>query len=129
MDTTDGNTDKRELPRTRIEFAAQRTKLKNRIHSALDKYGFQSEIEDMSDIFSRKGRPRIHKCMEKLLNNTKCTLGILLNQLETTEQQVDMSEKRMKEEFAVNEDIELLMTLPGVGFILAVVITLRWGRE
>jgi transposase len=33
--------DKRELPRTRMVFARERTRLKNRMHSVLDKYGLQ----------------------------------------------------------------------------------------
>ena len=36
--------DKRELPRTRMVFAVERTKLKNRIHSVIDKYGLQDVI-------------------------------------------------------------------------------------
>jgi transposase len=40
--------DARELPRTRMVFANQRTRLKNRIHSVLDKYGLSREFEDMS---------------------------------------------------------------------------------
>jgi len=33
--------DKRELTRTRMVLVAQRTQLKNRIHSTLDKYGLK----------------------------------------------------------------------------------------
>jgi len=47
--------DKRELPRVRMVFGGARTRLKNRIHSVLDKYGLQDEFEDISDIFGVKG--------------------------------------------------------------------------
>lgn len=118
---------KRELPRTRMVFANQRTKLKNRIHSVLDKYGFQWEFADMSDIFSKKGIKRIQQCIKQLPKQTGYMLEILLGQLEVVGQQIGKIEKRMKEEFEVNEEIKLLMTMPGVGFILAVVISLELG--
>jgi len=119
--------DKRELPRTRMVFASQRTKLKNRIHSVLDKYGYQAEFADMSDIFSKKGIKRIQQCIKQLPKQTGYTLDILLEQLETVGQQIGKIERRMKEECEVNEEMKLLMTMPGVGFILAVVISLEIG--
>jgi transposase len=48
--------DKRQLPRTRMVFASQRTRLKNRIHSVLAKYGLQDTSEEFSDIFGKKER-------------------------------------------------------------------------
>lgn len=48
--------DKRELPRTRMVFARELTRLKNRMHSVPDKYDLQGSFEDISDIFSKKGR-------------------------------------------------------------------------
>ena len=54
--------DKRELPRTRMVFARQRTKFKNRIHSVIDKYGLQDLFGDIRDIFGKEGRTIIDKC-------------------------------------------------------------------
>lgn len=119
--------DKRELPRTRMVFGRERTRLKNRIHSVLDKYGLQAEFEDISDIFGRKGRERIGRCTEQLPAQTGYTLGCLLQQLDVVQEQIKDIEKRMKQVFETNRDIELLMTMPGVGFILAVVIWLEVG--
>jgi len=76
--------DKRELPRTRMVFAHQRTKLKNRIHSVLAKYGLQYQFEDISDIFGKKGREKINKCSKELPEHTCYTLVILLHQLDAT---------------------------------------------
>lgn len=119
--------DMRELPRTRMVFANQRTKLKNRIHSVLDKYGLQYEFRGISDIFGKKGRERIHQSIPYLPEQTRYTLEVLLNQLNVVEQQIGELEKRMKEVFEASEEIKLLMTMPGVGFILAVVISLEAG--
>jgi len=119
--------DQRELPRTRMVFAAHRTRLKNRIHSVLDKYGLQYQFEGISDIFGRRGREIIDRCVKRLPKQTGYTLGCLLDQLDVVQEQIKALERRMKEVFKANRDIELLMTMPGVGFILAVVIWLEVG--
>ena len=51
-----------------------------------------------------------------------------MEQLDCVERQIGLLEERMKEVFAPNEAIRLLMTLPGVGFILAVVILSEVGE-
>ena len=114
--------DKRELPRVRMVFGNARTKLKNRIHSVLDKYGLQDEFEDISDIFGVKGTKRLKRVIQQLPENTYCTTVLLLEQLEQTEQKIKAIERRMKEQFEETAQIKLLKTMPGVGFILAVVI-------
>ena len=119
--------DKRELPRTRMVFAHQRTKLKNRIHSVIDKYGLQQKFTDIGDMFGKGGRKIIKESLVLLPEQTRYTLETLLNHLEEVEEQIGKIEKRMKEVFHHNEETELLMTMPGVGFILAVVISLEVG--
>jgi len=119
--------DKRELPRTRMVFAGQRTRLKNRIHSVLAKYGLQDQFEDITDIFGRKGRERLRQCMRQLPPQTRYTTGGLLHQLDLIEGQISRIEKRMMQVFDRTPEVELLMTMPGIGFILAVVISLEVG--
>jgi transposase len=46
--------DMRDLPRTRMVLSRQRTRLKNRIHAALAKYGLS--IDGTSDAFVKRGR-------------------------------------------------------------------------
>jgi transposase len=119
--------DKRELPRTRMVFSRQRTQLKNRIHSILDKYGLQNKFSDISDMFGKVGRKALKECLGLLPEQTKYALEILLNHLDSVESQIDTIERRMEEIFLPGEEIKLLMTMPGVGFILAVVISLEVG--
>jgi transposase len=76
--------DKRELPRTRMVFGRGRTRLKNRIHSVLDKYGLQDAFEDISDIFGSKGTRRLRRVMEQLPEQTYYTTALLLEHLEQT---------------------------------------------
>lgn len=119
--------DQRELPRTRMVFASQRTKLKNRIHSVIDKYGLQYKFTDISDMFGKAGHKQIVECCNLLPEQTRYALETLLNHLDEVERQIKKIEKRMKEIFSPNEETNLLMTMPGVGFILAVVISLEVG--
>ena len=118
--------DKRELPRTRMVFARMRTKIKNRIHSVLNKYGFSGD-DDISDIFGSEGRRYIERCRKHLPVQTSYTLELLLRQLDVIEAQIKLIEKRMEEVFEKTEEVKLLMSIPGIGPILAVVISLEIG--
>jgi transposase len=106
--------DKRELPRTRMVFAVERTKLKNRIHSVMDKYGFQGEFEDISDIFGKKGRKVICGILEQLPDHTRYTTELLLEQLDQTGQKIKAIEARMEKLFKETEQHTLLKTMPGI---------------
>jgi len=119
--------DKRELPRTRMVFAGQRTKFKNRIHSVLDKYGLQDAFGDISDIFGRKGMKVICFVLGQLPSHTHYTTELLLEQLDQTEQKIKAIELRMNKLFKETDQHRLLKTMPGIGFILAVVILQEIG--
>jgi transposase len=119
--------DQRELPRTRMVFANLRTRLKNRIHSVIDKYGLHTEFSGISDIFGKKGREQIALTIKKLPSETRYTLRCLLRELNMVEGQIQRIEKRMKKVFLQTEPVKRLMTLPGIGFILAVSISNEIG--
>ncbi|MHC4346365.1 MAG: IS110 family RNA-guided transposase [Planctomycetota bacterium] len=114
--------DNRELPRTRMVFARERTKFKNRIHSVIDKYGLQDAFDDISDMFGTKGRRVLGSVLGLLPSHTRFTSELLIEQLDQTEQKIRAIEGQMKELFKENDNHELLKTMPGIGFILAVVI-------
>jgi transposase len=118
--------DERDLFRTRMILAAQRTRLKNRIHATLSKYGLG--VEGSSDAFNKKGRKELEKCILLLPDHTRFSVERVLEQLDCTERQIGLLEERMKEVFSPNEEIQLLMTLPGIGLILAVVILNEIGE-
>jgi transposase len=119
--------DKRELPRTRMVFGCTRTRLKNRIHSALDKYGLQTDFEGISNIFGSRGRQQIAVSFSQLPPQTVYTTHCLLAQLDSVETEIQQIEKRMREVFEETTEVKLLQTVPGIGFILAVVIALEIG--
>ena len=119
--------DKRELPRTRMVFARERTRLKNRIHSVLGKYGLQDAFEDISDIFGKKGRQLVGSVLGQLPSHTRYTTELLLQQLDQTDQKIKAIESRMNELFKETDQHKLLKTMPGIGFILSVVILQEIG--
>jgi len=119
--------DSRELPRTRMVFANLRTRLKNRIHSVFDKYGLHTDFEGISDIFGGRGRVQIALTIKQLPLETRYTLRCLLRELDMVESQIQRIEKRMKKVFSKTEQVKKLITLPGIGFILAVAIANEIG--
>lgn len=120
--------DQRELPRTRMVFSALRTRLKNRIHSVISKYGLQEEFTGISDIFGKQAQQKFVQCIHELPEQTGYTLEKLLQHLEEVEEQIRQLEKRMKEVTQASRELELIMTLPGVGWILGSVITQEVGE-
>ena len=119
--------DQREVPRTRMVFAAARTGLKNRIHSILDKYGLQDQFVGVSDLFGKRVRPRLLRTVAQLPSHTAYTAGLLIEQLNQVEQTITQIEQRMAEIFRPTREMVLLDSLPGVAVILSVVIGLEIG--
>ena len=117
--------DLRDLPRTRMVLSRERTRLKNRIHATLAKYAIS--IEGISDLFGKRGREELKKSLYLLPPHSRFSVERLLETLEMVQRQIDLFEERMKETFATSRELEILQTLPGVGFILAVVIFLEVG--
>jgi len=119
--------DQRELPRTRMVFANLRTRLKNRIHSVFDKYGLNMDFAGISDIFGKCGREQMLLTIKLLPSETRYTLRCLLRELDMVKGQIARIEKRMKKVFTKTKMVKKLMTLPGIGFILAVAIANEIG--
>ena len=119
--------DKRELPRVRMVLASQRTGLKNRILSVMTKYGLQGAFEEVSDCFGVGGRRILNECLKLLPEQTLFTTKCLLDELDAVEGRMDSIEVRMREVFEETPAVKLLDTIPGVGFILSVVISQELG--
>lgn len=117
--------DARELPRARMVLVAQRTRLKNRIHATLSKYGLP--LPEVSDLFGQRGRQELRARLGELPPQTGFVISRLLEQVERLDGEIDGLEQRTRDLFEVDDAIRLLMTLPGVGFILATVIRTEIG--
>lgn len=117
--------DWRDLPRTRMVLVRQRTQLKNRIHATLAKYALTPT--EVSDLFGKHGRAWVQQQLATLPPQTAFATTRLVEQIDTLDHHIARFEQQMGEVFDVTAEIDLLMTLPGVGFILAVVILTEIG--
>jgi transposase len=117
--------DQRDLPRTRMVLVRQRTQLKNRIHATLAKYALH-DLE-VTDLFGVRGRTRLRQRVDDLPPHTAYASRQLLEQVEALDGQVREFEKRIRATFKPTLVIQLMLTLPGVGLTLAVVIALEVG--
>lgn len=121
----EGLRDLRELTRTRMVLTAQKTRIKNRVLATLNKYGFT--LGEFSDAFGKKARIELEECVDKLPLETAYVTRVLLNQIDATRDEINAMDKRIKELVRTTETMARLMTIPGIGFILSVVITLEIG--
>lgn len=117
--------DQRELPRMRMALVSIRTKLKNRIHATLAKYGIT--IDEVSDLFGRKGRRGLEEAVNELPPETRHSVEEQLHLLDQVEEAIIQAEKRILQMIKKDHMLQLLDTLPGVGPILAIVIALEVG--
>jgi transposase len=119
--------DLRELTRVRMVLATQRTRLKNRISATLAKYGLA--VTDASDPYCQKARRQLGALVGQLPPHTQWATRTLLAQLDFIEAQIGEQEQRLKQLIALTPEMRLLMSLPGVGVILAAVIWLEIGTR
>jgi transposase len=119
--------DLRELTRVRMVLAAQRTRLKNRISATLAKYGLV--VTDASDPYCQKARPQLVGLLGQLPPHTQWAARTLLAQLDFIEVQIREQEQRLKQLIELTPQMRLLMSLPGVGVILAAVLWLEIGTS
>jgi transposase len=117
--------DQRELPRMRLEMVHYRTSLKNRIHATFAKYNIG--FNECSDAFSNKGRQLMETRIEALPPETGRAVRQELELLDQVERQIDQAERRIREVVNQTPEMKLLMTMPGVGCILAIIIALEIG--
>jgi transposase len=117
--------DQRDLPRTRMVLVRQRTQLKNRIHATLAKYGLHDF--EVSDLFGVRGRALLRQRLTLLPPHTAYATQQLLEQIEKLDGGVRGFEQRIEAVFKPTPAIQWLLTLPGVGLTLAVVIALEVG--
>jgi len=106
-------------------MTSQRTRLKNRIQSTLSKYGWAGT--EASDPYGKKARAQLNQAIQQLPPETSQITAALLAQLDFIQGQIDDTEKRMRELVRDTPEMDLLRTLPGIGWILSAVIGLEIG--
>jgi transposase len=118
--------DLRELTRTRMVFTRQRTRLKNRLLATLAKYGLA--VSGCSDSFGVEARRQWPGLIAQLPEQTQFCVQMLLEELDDVCGRIARLEQRLARVLKQTESMKLLLTLPGVGPILAPVIALEVGE-
>lgn len=117
--------ERRELTRTRIVLVGQRTRWKNRITATLAKYGLPASA--YSDPYGKSARQEMNSRLEGLPEQTRWVSEQMLAQLDRLSEQIGQFEKRLEGLIEVTLPMQLLMSLPGVGVILAATVALEVG--
>jgi len=117
--------DLRELTRTRMVMARQRARLKNRLGSALAKYGLA--VEDWSDPYGVGARATLEALLGRLPEQTAWTSRMLLEQLDFVQGQIVAHEQRLAACLEQTPAMRLQRTVPGFGPILSSVVVLEMG--
>jgi transposase len=116
----------RELTRTRVVLVAQRTRWKNRVTATLAKYG--APASQYSDPFGEKARAELEVRSERLPAQARWVMEQMLGQVDRLKEQIEQFEARLKALVKVTPDMQRLMSMPGVGVILAATISLEIGE-
>jgi transposase len=99
--------------------------MKNRIHATLSKYGVR--VEGVSDLFGKRGSELLEQAVDQLPDEARQTMQTMIADVRRRNEEIAEYERSIKERMRENEDLKLLQTIPGVGFVLAVVILLEVG--
>ena len=116
----------RELTRTRVVLVAQRTRWKNRITAILAKYG--APASEWSDPYGKSARAERELRISRLPEPARWASQQMLIQVDALASQIAAFERRLEQLAEVAPEIERLMSLPGVGLILAATIQLEIGE-
>ena len=112
----------RERARWRLHLVKHRTALKNRIHATLLAYGVPCPV---SDLFGAKGRELLERLA--LPEPWSTNVAAALHVIDHLDDQVDACEKALRAEGADHPYVPLLMTAPGIGWVLAYTIAAEIG--
>ena len=114
---------RRERTRYRMALSALRTAVKNRAQAVLHRHGI---LHDFSDLFGRAGRRFLDDVA--LPAGSRQTLQGCLQLLDKLTLLIDEVEQWMMQNLEADEIVRLLMTIPGIGLILAHVIRAEIGE-
>jgi transposase len=110
--------ERKEILRQRCFFVRQRTMLRNRIHRLLGaQHGLQ--LPQVSDLFGKKGMGFLEKL--DLPNPAGLCLRQQLEALKTTQAHIKEDEKALESMIGSSLEMDCLISLPGMGPILAAV--------
>jgi transposase len=112
----------RELARFRLHLVRHRTALKNRIHATLLAFGHPCPV---SDLFGLEGRRLLDRLAfpEPWRGDVEAAIRLI----DSISDQIDELEEELREDGASHAYVPLLMTVPGIGWVLAYTIAAEIG--
>jgi len=112
----------RELARFRLHLVRHRTALKNRVHQTLVAFGTPCPV---SDLFGRRGRALLERIV--LPAPWRGTVEASLRLIDQLEREIAACEHELRQLGADHRYVPLLMTCPGIGWVLAFTIAAEIG--
>ncbi|MDD4082930.1 MAG: IS110 family transposase [Sphaerochaetaceae bacterium] len=111
----------RRLLKTRSILVSSVVKIKNQIHGMMLGYGILTKGAQLQ---SQKKRQRLLKDLEgqQYSKYSVASFKTMLQILDQIAGQIKVVEKQLREMVKDNEDVELLMTVPGIGIITATTV-------
>jgi len=113
----------RELARFRLHLVKHRSMLKHRIHSTLINFGWPCTVTDLFGVEGRRLLERL-EVPEPWRGNVTASVELI----DDLERQIAAINKRLKQGHADHPYIPLLMSAPGIGWVLAFTIAAEIGE-
>jgi transposase len=115
--------EERELARFRLHLVKHKSALKCRIHSTLINFGKPCPV---TDLFGLEGRRLLKRLQvpEPWRGNITASLKLI----DDLERQIAEINRRLKEGHAEHPYVPLLLTVPGIGWVLAFTIAAEIGK-
>ena len=113
----------RELARFRLHLVKHKSALKNRVHSTLINFGRACPV---TDLFGVEGRQLLKRLEVPEPWRGNVTAAVLL--IDDLERQISETNRRLREGHADHPYIPLLLSAPGIGWVLAFTIAGEIGE-
>jgi transposase len=115
--------EERELARFRLHLVKHRSMLKNRIHSTLISFGRPCPVSDLFGVEGRRLLARLD-VPEPWRGDVVASLELI----DHLERQITAAEKRLRQGHANHPYVPLLLSAPGIGWVLAFTIAGEIGE-
>jgi transposase len=113
----------RELARFRLHLVRHKSSLKNRIHSTLINFGRPCPV---TDLFGAEGRRLLARL--DVPEPWRSNVSVSLELIDHLERQIAAVNRRLREGHADHPYVPLLMSVPGIGWVLAFTIAAEIGE-
>ena len=115
--------EERELARFRLHLVKHKSALKNRVHSTLINFGTPCPVTDLFGVEGRRLLARL-RVPEPWRGNVTASVELI----DDLERQIAEINRRLKQGHADHPYIPLLLSAPGVGWVLAFTIAAEIGE-